>query len=48
MRDRIETKYESLTKNVHFYLAYLFLETGDYRNAVKHGETVLNAYEGRL
>ena len=35
-------------KNVHFYLAYLFLETGDYRNAVKHSEIVLRNYEGRL
>jgi len=46
--ERIEKKYETLAKNVHFYLAYLFLETGDFRNAVKHGELVLKQYEGRL
>lgn len=28
--DRIEAKYETLIKNVHFYLAYLCLETADY------------------
>lgn len=33
---------------MHFYLAYLFLETGDYRNAIKHGETLLKTFEGRL
>ena len=33
---------------MHFYLTYLFLEIGDYRNAVKHGETVLKNYAGRL
>lgn len=48
VRERIEKKYETLTKNVHFYLCYLFLETGDFRNAVKHGELVLRNYEGRL
>ena len=48
MRERVELKYETLTKNVHFYLTYLFLETGDFRNAVKHGEIVLKYYEGRL
>ena len=48
VKKRIEAKYETLTKNVHFYLTYLFLEIGDYRNAVKHGETVLKNYAGRL
>jgi len=48
VRERVELKYETLTKNVHFYLTYLFLETGDFRNAVKHGEIVLKSYEGRL
>jgi len=48
VRTRIEKKYETLTKNVHFYLTYLFLETGDFRNAVKHGQLVLKTYEGRL
>ena len=28
--ERIESKYETLIKNVHFYLAYLCLETTDY------------------
>jgi hypothetical protein len=48
VKERIEKKYDTLTKNVHFYLAYLFLETGDYRNAVTHGQIVLKKYEGRL
>ena len=48
MKQRIEKKYETLMKNAHFYLAYLFLETGDYRNAVKHSEIMLRNYEGRL
>ena len=48
VKERIEGKYSSLIKNVHFYLSYLFLETGDYRSAVRHGETVLKNYEGRL
>ena len=48
VKERIEKKYDTLTKNVHFYLAYLFLETGDYRNAVTHGQIVLEKYEGRL
>ena len=48
VRARVEKKYESLMKNTHFYLCYLFLETGDFRNAVKHGELVLKNYEGRL
>jgi len=45
VKQRIEAKYASLIKNVHFYLSYLFLETGDYRNAVKHGELVLSNNE---
>mmetsp|Transcript_4281 Transcript_4281/g.5715 ORF Transcript_4281/g.5715 Transcript_4281/m.5715 type:complete len:152 (+) Transcript_4281:1268-1723(+) len=48
VREQIEKKYETLTKNVHFYLCYLFLETGDFRNATKHGEIVLKNYDGRL
>ena len=48
VRAKIEKKYESLVKNTHFYLCYLFLETGDFRNAVKHGELVLRNYDGRL
>ena len=39
---RINAKYATLIKNVHFYLTYLFLELGDYRNAVKHGEQLLS------
>lgn len=46
VKSRIETKYETLTKNIHFYLTYLFLETGDYRSAIRHGETVLRLYGG--
>lgn len=48
VKARIEKKYETLIKNVHFYLCYLFLETGDYRNAIKHGQTMLSTFEGRL
>ena len=46
VKERIETKYASLVKNVHFYLSYLFLETGDYRNAVRHAEVVLKKFGG--
>lgn len=48
VKERVEKKYETLTKNVHFYLCYLFLETGDYRNAIKHGRILLDTFEGRL
>lgn len=44
VKTNIEKKYETLTKNVHFYLTYLFLEIGDFRNAVKHGQLVLKTY----
>ena len=45
---RIESKYETLIKNVHFYLAYLCLETSDYQGAVRHSEIVLRKFEGRI
>lgn len=45
---RIESKYETLIKNVHFYLAYLCLETSDYQGAVRHSEIVLKKFEGRI
>ena len=48
VRERVEVKYETLTKNVHFYLTYLFLEVGDFTNALKHGQIVLKSYEGRI
>lgn len=41
-------KYFGLVKNVHFYLSYLFLEVGDYRNCISHGEQLLKQYENRL
>ena len=41
VKQRIEKKYETLIKNVHFYLCYLFLEVNDFRNAIKHGEIVI-------
>ena len=46
--DRIEAKYETLIKNVHFYLAYLCLETTDYQGTVRHSEIVLKKFEGRI
>lgn len=48
VKTRIEKKYETLIKNVHFYLSYLFLEMSDYRNAIKHGQIMLKTFEGRL
>ena len=47
VEQRIKKKYETLIKNVHFYLCYLFLEVNDYRNSIKHGE-ILRTYSGRL
>ena len=41
VEQRIKKKYETLIKNVHFYLCYLFLEVNDFRNAIKHGEIVI-------
>ena len=41
-------KYASLIKNVHFYLCYLFLETTDYINAIKHGQILLEKFGDRL
>ena len=45
---KVEAKYESLIKNVHFYLAYLCLETADYQGAIRHSEVVLQKFEGRI
>lgn len=45
---RIESKYETLIKNVHFYLAYLCLETSDYQGAIRHSEIVLKKFEGKI
>ena len=33
---------------MHFYLCYLFLEIQDYRNCLKHGETLVTQYSGKL
>jgi hypothetical protein len=41
-------KYANLVKNVHYYLCYLFLETADFRNAIKHGELLLEQFGGKL
>ena len=46
--NKVEAKYESLIKNVHFYLAYLCLETADYQGAIRHSEVVLRKFEGRI
>ena len=48
VKQRIEKKYETLIKNVHFYLCYLFLEVADYRNCIKHGEVLIGDFSGRL
>ena len=33
---------------MHFYLAYLCLETSDYQGAIRHSEIVLRKFEGRI
>ena len=48
MKARIEKKYETLIKNVHFYLCYLFLEIQDFKNCLKHGEILISQFSGRL
>jgi len=48
VKSRIEKKYETLIKNVHFYLCFAFLEIGDYINCIKHGSTLLDTFGGRL
>lgn len=42
VKSRVESAYQNVIKNVHLYLCYLFLETGDYRNCMKHGDALLS------
>lgn len=48
VKQRVEKKYETLMKNVNFYLCYLFLEVNDFRNSIKHGEILIGQFSGRL
>ena len=48
VKTRIEKKYGTLIKNVHFYLSYLFLEVQDYRNCLKHADILIDQFKDRL
>jgi hypothetical protein len=43
-----ETKYETLSKNVLFYLSYVSLEINDFAGCIRYANELLSRFEGRL
>jgi len=43
-----EGKYDTLVKNVYFYLSYVSLEIGDYAGCIRNGNELLRRFAGKL
>lgn len=41
IRSQVYKKYDSLMKNVHQYLCYMYLITYNYQKCIEHGDLLL-------
>lgn len=47
-KSAVEKKYQTMVKNVYFYLCYACLELNDYAGCVRNGQELLKRFAGKL
>jgi hypothetical protein len=47
-KSQVEKKYQTMVKNIYFYLCYTHLELNDYAGCIRNGNELLKRFSGKL